>query len=128
MFAKILITTGLVSAGLLLFIVITTTPVGAGAFGILAVFLLSYIVTLTIFTFLLYVLSAFIGKVSRRRHISNRVLTLTLKKSYYFSTILALGPVIVMGLQSVGGASVYELGLVVLFIVLGCLYVGRRSS
>lgn len=128
MLAKILITSGLVSAGLLLFILTTTTPESAGAVGILGIFLFSYIFILSTFTFILWFLSALSVKFAKRKPSSRSGTMLTLKKSYYYSSIISLGPVIIIGLQSVGGAGIYEIGLVSLFILLGCIYVARRSS
>jgi hypothetical protein len=129
MFARILIITGLVSTGLLLIILTTTTPAKAGAFGILAVFLLSYISSLVAMTFIVWSVSFLTDKALRalRRHLY-RPYVLSLKKSYYFSTVLALGPVIIVSLRSVGGGSVYDFGLVVLFMALGCLYISRRTA
>lgn len=129
MLAKILISAGLVSAGLLFVILTTVTPSTAGAFGILAVFLLSYISTLSAFTFLVWLLGQLISKLSnqfKKRAGSNT--SLTLKKAYYYSSILALAPVIIVSLQSVGEVGVYEIGLVGIFLVLGCVYVAKRST
>ena len=129
MFTRILIVSGLVSAGLLLIILTTTTPAKAGAFGILAVFLLSYITTLFVMTYIVWSVSYLVNRVLIAMHrTSYRPYTLNLKRSYYFSTVLALGPVILVSLRSVGGASGYDLGLVVLFMVLGCLYISRRTT
>jgi len=33
-----------------------------------------------------------------------------------------------IGMQSVGGIGVYELGLVVLFVAIGCVYIAKRST
>ena len=129
MLAKILIIVGLAAAGLLFVMLTTVTPSTAGAFGILAVFLLSYIVTLSAFTFALWLLSQLIARFSSQ--FKKRASTgagLTLKKAYYYSSILALAPVIIVSLQSVGEVSVYEISLVALFLVLGCIYVAKRST
>lgn len=126
MLARILSLVGLVSAGLLLILLTTTTPATVGAFGILAVFLLTYTVTLSLFTFAIWVLARLSNKIGHETHLLRKQYSFTLKKSYYYSSVLALGPVIVISLQSVGGAGVYELSLVALFIFLGCLYVSRR--
>lgn len=128
MFARLLITVGLVSAGLLLIIFTTTTPSTGGAFGILSVFLLSYIVSLVLFTFLLWFTAFLIRKAGKRTRFIRKPYTLTLKNAYYYSSVIALGPVIMVSLQSVGGIGLYELILTALFIVLGCIYVSRRSA
>lgn len=121
MLARILSLVGLVSAGLLLILLTTTTPATVGAFGILAVFLLTYTVTLSVFTFAIWMLARLANKIGREMRLFHKPYSFTLKKSYYYSSVLALGPVIVISLQSVGGAGIYELGLVALFIFLGCL-------
>ena len=128
MLARILSLIGLVSAGLLLILLTTTTPATVGAFGILAVFLLTYIVTLSAFTFIVWILARLANKIGHETHLLRKQYVFTLKKSYYYSSVLALGPVIIISLQSVGGAGIYELSLVALFIFLGCLYVSRRVA
>jgi hypothetical protein len=128
MLAKLLAFVGLVSAGLLLIIVTITTPSGAGAVGILAVFLLSYVIVLSLFTFILWLSIKLFNRLGHDVHLIRKSYSMTLKKSYYFSTIVALGPIIIVSLQSVGGVGVYELILVGIFIVLGCLYVARRTA
>jgi len=126
MLARILSLIGLVSAGLLLILLTTTTPSTVGAFGILAVFLLTYIATLSVFTFVVWVFARLLNKLGQRIHLLRKPYDFTLKKSYYYSSVLALGPIIVISLQSVGGAGIYELSLVAFFIFLGCLYVSKR--
>ena len=126
MLARILSIIGLVSAGLLLFLLTTTTPADVGAFGILAAFFLIYSVTLSLFTFSIWIVSQLVDKLGRRTHLLRKPYVFTLRKAYYYASVLALGPVIIMSLQTVGGVGVYELGLVGLFMFLGCLYVAKR--
>ncbi|MDB5183381.1 MAG: rane protein of unknown function [Candidatus Saccharibacteria bacterium] len=128
MLARILSIVGLVSAGLLLILVTTTTPGSVGALGILAVFLLTYITILCLLTFLVWLLAKVINKLMKELHLSRKQYTFPLRKSYYYSTVLALGPVIIISLQAVGGVGIYELSLVIALLVLGCLYVSRRVA
>lgn len=51
---------------------------------------------------------------------------LTLARSYYFSTILALGPVMLLAMASIGSLGFYETLLVVIFLVVGTLYISKR--
>jgi len=53
---------------------------------------------------------------------------LTLKRSYYFSTIIAAAPIMLIGLQSVGSVNIYEVLLVVIFVFIGCLYISKRVN
>lgn len=128
MLAKLLIIIGLASAGLLLVLMNITTPVTAGAVGILAVFLLGYVIMTVVITFTVYLIEKLlrktVGELSR-----NRTSTpFTLKKAYYYSSVVALAPVIFVSLQSVGGIGIYEVILVFLLVALGCLYIAKRTS
>lgn len=51
---------------------------------------------------------------------------LTYKRAYYFSTVIAAAPVMLIGLQSVGSIGIYEILLVALFTVVGCIYISKR--
>ncbi|MFZ1250403.1 MAG: hypothetical protein WAR37_03090 [Candidatus Microsaccharimonas sp.] len=48
------------------------------------------------------------------------------KRAYYYSTVLAAAPVMLIGLQSVQPIGVYEFILVAIFEVVACLYVNKR--
>lgn len=128
MLAKLLVIIGLVSTGLLLILVTTTPPSVAGATGILAVFLLSYIAIVCGVTFLIWALAKVVNKMAKGAGSLRANYGISLKKSYYYSSVVSLGPVIVVSLQSVGGIGIYEACLVLLFIALGCIYVARRTS
>jgi hypothetical protein len=128
MLAKLLVITGLVSAGLLLILLTSVAPADAGAFGILAVFLLSYVSLLSLLTFALWITAKLIDRIGRELHVLKKANSITLKKAYYYSTVIALGPIIIISLQSVGSVGIYDLGLVVAFIILGCVYVARRTA
>lgn len=128
MLARILTTTGLVATGLLLIVVNSTTPTNGGAIGILSVFLLSYVVILTITTYLLWLIVKIISKVGRDVRIFRKPHELSLKRAYYYSTFIAIGPVVLVSLQSVNPIGIYEVSLVCIFIALGCLFVSRRST
>ena len=53
-------------------------------------------------------------------------LYVALIKLYYFSSVLALAPVILLGIQSIGGIKLFDICLVVIFEVIACLYVYKR--
>jgi len=48
------------------------------------------------------------------------------RRAYYFSTVLAAAPVMLIGLQSVQSVGVYELLLVGIFEIVACVYVSKR--
>ena len=129
MLGKIIITIGLAAAGLLLIIINTTTPSSVGASGMLLVFVLGYVVLLSLFSCLIWLasrLAARFGLARRAKSTTGR--GLDFRKAYYYATVIALGPVILLGLQSVGGIGLREVSLVVILLSLGCLYVNRRAA
>lgn len=128
MFSKILILTGLAAAGLLLYIVNSITPSEAGASGIFAVFILGYVVLLSLITFFIWFVLMLVRKLGEGSDISRRVAGLTLVKTYYYSSVFSLGVVILVSLQSIGTVGFREYLLVTLLVLLGCLYVTKRTT
>ncbi len=128
MFGKILFIVGIVAASLLLIVLTITTPATAGAFGILAVFLLGYIVTTVILTFVLWSIAKLTRKFMSEMKLRTLSWTLTMRKAYYYASVVALAPVILVSLQSIGGAGIYEVLLVGFFVALGCVYVAKRTG
>lgn len=128
MFSRILAIIGVGAAIGLGYMLQATTPTEAGAIGVLAVFLLLYVTLVSVLAFFMYfvhklVVKLFFGDIERR------VTTVfTLKRSYYYSSILALGPVMLISLRSVGKDGVLEVFLVIALLVLGCVYVSRQTT
>lgn len=128
MLSRVLMITSTLAAVVLFLVINTTTPKTAGAMGVLGVFILGYIVLLGLITFCIYGAShAFSGLVNRLA-VRRPVESLSMKQAYYYATVLALAPVIIISLQSVGGVGGYELVLVLLLMIIGCLYVAKRTS
>lgn len=122
MFARILSIIGLLATVALGLILNMSEPSSAGPLVILLVFILMYAITLVLTTFLIYYVSLLVIRITHRNYVS-----LTMRRAYYFATIIALAPVILIGLQSIGGLEVHEVVLVIVFTGLGLLYVARRS-
>lgn len=112
---------------LLAVILQTTTPTVIGPLGILFVFILIYIVALGVLTFLLRFASRLLAKTTRSLTVRRPMRELTVGRSYYFSSILALGPVMLVGMQSVGEVGIYDMLLLVVFITISCIYIAKRS-
>lgn len=128
MFGKILGGIGVVAFVTLLYIVNTTTPTQTGALGVLAVFLLSYVVIVAILAIFLYGVHMVIMKAFYSDRIGKIADDFTLKRAYYFASVLALGPVIFVSLRSVGKAGIAELLMIGVLLVLGSIYVSRQTS
>lgn len=103
-----------------------TTPATAGPFGILSIFFFAYVSSVGLVTFLLYWGSILVNKVYLILAIKKPFQLLTLKNSYYYSTIWGAVPVLLIGLQSVGSIGFYELFLVSIFAIIGSLYISKR--
>lgn len=128
MLGKLLIAVAILS-GMALFVTINTTvPASAGASGVLAVFVLTYLFLLSLCSFMIYGISQGVSFFVKSFSGGQSQHTMSLHRAYYFSTIIALAPVIVMSMQSVGDVGIYELGLIGLLIGLGCLYVAKRTA
>ena len=111
---------------LLIILLTTTTPATAGPFGVLVIFISAYLAFLGLISFFLYGGWRIGSRLARNFGVKKPIEPLSFRRAYYFSTIIAAAPVMLLGLQSVGSVSFYELILVVLFIVIGCVYVSRR--
>ena len=102
----------LVAAIFLLVMMNLTTPQNVGPFGVLVFFASFYVVCLGVATGLLKLGFWIRGKKSR--------------KMYYYGSVLAFAPVIIVALGSFGGVGVLEIVLVGLLMVVGCFIVSKR--
>jgi len=116
----------IVSLCLLLILLNITVPTSVGPFGILAVFIFAYTSLLGVVTYILYGASRLLASLSASFTVKKPLQALSFRDAYYYSTILAIAPVMLIGLQSVNTIGIYEYGLVLLFEVIGCLYITKR--
>lgn len=128
MFMRILAFIGLAAAIGLSYILSTSTPAEAGAVGVLSVFLLFYIMSVVVLTFLLFWFYKLVRRVFYSDRTGQAAGELSARRAYYFSSVLALMPVMFMGLRSVGKLDALTVSLVVVLMLLGCLYVSRQTS
>jgi len=117
---------GLVALLLALLLMNFTTPSEVGPVGILVFFVLIYVFCLIlaflVLSFTIRLLARFlsIGKIKVRLE------SLSQRKIYYYSSIIGLAPVILLGLRSVGRVSILEVSLVIIFEIIGIFYISRR--
>lgn len=112
----------IVSLCLLGVMLMTTTPATAGPFGLLLIFIAAYLSCLGLISFFLYGLGRVIAYVIPKKNFRG----ISFRKSYYYSTILAAVPVMLIGLQSVGAVGIYEIALLIIFAILGIVYITKR--
>ena len=113
---------------LLLILLNITNPVTAGPLGILAIFFCSYLLLTGVLAYIFHWGSRVIAYLSVVFMMRKPIEGLNLKRSYYYSTVVSAAPIMLVGLQSVGSVGIYEVSLVLIFIVIGCLYVSKRVS
>lgn len=128
MLQKIIAVMTVFSLCLLIFMVSVTTPATAGPFGLLVIFISAYLACLGLISFFLYGVSRVWAYATAGIALRRRPTVFSFRRAYYFSTVLAAAPVMLIWLQSVGSVGIYEFLLVVIFEVIGCLYVAKRIS
>lgn len=128
MLARVIAVSFVTATMLLVILLQTTTPSTIGPLGILIVFILMYVSALGVLTFLLFWGSRSLERLSRRAVTRRPVQPLSLGRAYYFSSVLALVPVMFIGMQSVGKVSVSDVLLIVLFTTMTCIYIAKRTS
>ena len=98
-----------------------STPTSGGPLGILFVFILIYIFFTALILVLTGVWTTFSRKILGRPGMIDR-------RRYYVSSVLGFLPVLYLTLLSMGGATIWGVVLVFVFIVLMLFYVLRRST
>lgn len=126
MLPRILATISLASLCVLSLMLTFSSPASAGPFGLLVIFISAYLTFVGLISFFLFGMSRLIILLTSGMTLRKPLRTMEFKRAYYYSTVLAAAPVMLIGLQSVRSIGVYEVVLVLLFEVVACLYVSKR--
>lgn len=126
MLKKIVAITTIASLCLLAILLNVTAPTTVGPFGILTVFILGYLSSLGVMTYFIYSTSRIIAHLSSAFTVKKPLQAMPFRLAYYYSTVIAAAPIMLIGLQSVGSIGVYEFILVLLLVVIGCVYITKR--
>lgn len=117
-----------IAAGLTLFVVLqTTNPSTIGPVGLLAVFFLLYLILMGCMTTLLYMSSRVAHRLGRQLRTKRPPSKFSAERAWYFGSLLAFAPIMLLAMQSVGSLGAYEVALVVLFLMIGGLYISKRA-
>ena len=103
------------------FVLNTTNPLQSGPLIILAVFVLIYVVIVSILSAALHLVTTVVRMVRPDSRFSVR-------RGYYVVSIVALAPVLFVALNTLGQLDILEIILILLLVGLGCFYVIRRST
>lgn len=122
---KVGIIVGCGAAGIMAALLTLTTPTAIGPFGTLVFFVCFYVAVVCVLSVLFLTLQRWW---QRLRHIDElqRTTAMSALKLYYFASVLALAPVMLLGMQAVGGIELEGVGLVLLFEAVGCFYINKR--
>lgn len=123
---SIILAIGIVATTLLLSLISLVAPNSAGPLGILAVFLLLYVISLCFIYLVAKNLTALSARIVQPGKWKEALEEVSSLKLYYYSSIIALAPVILLGMQSVGGVRLMDISLLIAFEVLACFYIYRR--
>lgn len=112
---------------ILLILLETTSPSSAGPFGILVLFVVMYTSVLGVLTYFFMVGSRIAGRIARTMKTRVPIQPLSLLHAYYYSSVLSLAPIMLIGMKSVGDLGVTEVFLVVIFMLSACVYIKKRT-
>jgi hypothetical protein len=126
MLPRLVATVSLASLCVLSLMLTFTSPATAGPFGLLVIFISAYLTLMGVISFFLFGINRLIIMVSSGMAPRRPLQPMAFRRAYYFSTVLAAAPVMLIGLQSVQSVGVYELLLVGIFEIVACVYVSKR--
>ena len=124
MLGKVLAMTTLMAFVLLSALLQSTSPSTIHPLGILVIFVLIYTLALGVLTFFVFGVSRAAGLFTKR---ARKLQAMSIQRAYYFASVLALAPVMYMGICSIGRTGVYELALIVVFEIIACFYIAKRQ-
>ncbi len=126
MLPRVIATISLASLCVLSLMLTFTSPATAGPFGLLVIFITAYLTFVGLISFFLFGINRLVVMISTGMTVRKPLRPMEFKRAYYFSTVLAAAPVMLIGLQSVQSIGVYEVVLVIIFEVVACLYITKR--
>ena len=112
---RFLLSVSLLATVFLLIMMNLTTPQSVGPFGVLVFFVMLYLMCFGVMVGLVKLVFWGRGKGKERA-----------KKTYYYGSVLAFAPVIMVAMGSFGGVGTLEIVLVGLLMLVGCFIVSKR--
>jgi hypothetical protein len=126
MLSKVLVFTTILSVALLALMLCFTTPASVGPFGVLAFFVLVYLVFLGLMTGSVYFFSFVLFEFTKGLVLARPLKQISVKRAYYYGSVLAMVPVLILAMQSFGNIGFMEFSLTIVFAVIGCFLVSKR--
>jgi hypothetical protein len=126
MFGRALTVVTLMAAIALSLLAQSTTPSTVGPIGLLAVFFLLYIIFVGILTWIIHWITSAIVYITRPVVLKRPLQALTISQSYYYASVIALAPIMLLAMKSVSQLGVYEFILIAIFVGIGVFYIRKR--
>lgn len=121
MWKKISLICLLLSASFIFWFMNFFNPSSGGLVGILSIFICTYVSSVIIILWLLYAVKSLFNHI----RLKNDSIKIDIKRLYYYASILGFSPVLMLAVRSIGDANIYGYALIVLFDLLGCLYISK---
>lgn len=102
----------------------STTPATIHPVGILSVFVLFYLLALGVLTFFMFGFSKLLGRFAKPMRTER---SMSFRQAYYYASVIALAPVLLVGMHSVGRGTILDIILVLAFEVIACFYIAKRQ-
>jgi len=128
MFGRVLTLIVLAAAIALGIMLQSTNPSAIGAGGILVVFFLLYIISVGLCTWIIYVVSHVMAVITQTMFVKYRFNSLTATQAYYYGSVVGLGVVMLIALQSVSTLKLYDYLLVLVFEAIAIFYIKKRTQ
>ena len=103
-----------------------TTPADIHPIGILVLFAALFVLAFVVLVFLLFLIDR-TTKWTLQRFFARNVKYLPGRKIYLYASALALAPIILLAIRSIGEGNAYGIILVILFEVIACFYISKMS-
>lgn len=129
MLSKIITIVAILSSLVLVLILNFVSPASAGPAVVMLVFIAGYALVVSLTAYFIHFLSRLYSKLLWRKTAANNLQIqrgVSFRKAYYYASVLALAPLIILAMQSVGELGVYETLLILILVSLGCFYVSKR--
>ena len=125
---RLIVAATLISFVSLMLFLQTTTPTKAGPAGVLVVFCLLYLSALGFLALSFFWLNRLLVRASRLLRLRRPIQKMRLLHAYYYASVLALAPLMLIGMASVGELGLREILLVAILSVIATVYIRIRTA
>ena len=112
---RIMLSIGIIELAVLILMLNITSPTEIGPFGVLLFFTTVYVVIFCLFSYLLITYK----RLALKKEQPSR-------KDYFYSAILAFGPIMLLIARSFGVITPWTIGLIIIFLILAEFLVAKR--